>query len=528
MKLKREDGIDRGYGMVRKLSLLLVASSSHGHCRPGMSPQGATFHGRIRPVRCTVASDQPVQQAAESISAFLARECGDGSGTGGGSSSSEWAVTPLPALTHTVSPNECFKATSPAAAAPVFVKRSKGAAAGGPSPHHHRLQYEFEGMRAFAKYSKGLIAEPIAYSDAQQVLVTEWLTGYVPLSSFFGFVGPDAAALDVGLDVYQAMGTAMGRAHARTHRACLDDARRIALATRFRNPEPFAAWDEHLFSPTLRLLEDHGGSGSTCSDDVLRLLRRYNAPDAPGAGPDGATGALSDAVSRLRRTYLEKKEALMHGDLHSNNVMVRPPGGSDRDHRQLFKVIDFEKCACGPAGLDLGMFIASFLWYYPGHSDPSWRRGLAGGVLAVIDAYRQAFKVQLAGAGGAAQSRDVAIDMDAILNEILVDALGFAGLYTLFLGLHRGDAPGGVVEVLPLGSMPELSFGDTSGRLAAVQRRQTAMSVHALLLYLDHTMDGADRGWRACGVSGQSFAAVFATDDKVLQRGMDHATEFWY
>ena len=28
----------------------------------------------------------------------------------------------------------------------------------------------------------------------------------------------------------------------------------------------------------------------------------------------------------------------------------------------VFIVIDFEKCAYGPAGLDLGMFLANFMW----------------------------------------------------------------------------------------------------------------------------------------------------------------------
>ena len=505
--------------MLRLLLLLLPCS---GYRHP---------HGN-RPLRCTRASLQPASDeviAGQEISAFLAREYGN-SGT-------EWAVTRLAPM-HALSPNECFKATSREAAAaaavvtaPVFVKRSKGVPDSFPQ---HRLRYEFEGMRAFARYSKGLIAEPLMYSDAQQVLVTEWLAGYVPLSSFFGFAGPAAAvqALDVGLDVYQAMGTAMGRAHARTHKACLDDAQRIALAARFNNPEPFAAWDAHLFAPTMRAIEGQDGAG----DDVLQLLRRYNAA-RPGASQASGSGALTDAVSRLRHTYLGKKESLVHADLHSNNVLVRPPGRGDgarrdRDDRQPFKVVNFEKCACGPAGLDLGMFLASFLWYYPGHSDPSWRRGLAGGVLAVIDAYRQAFKVQITGAGGVARTRSVAIDVDAILDEVLVDALGFMGLYALFMAVHGSVAAGddAPIEVLPLGGMPELSFGDTAGRLAAVRRRQAAMSVHALLLYLDHTLDanGSDSGWRGCGVSAQSFAAVFAADDKTLQRGMDHATEFWY
>ena len=55
----------------------------------------------------------------------------------------------------------------------------------------------------------------------------------------------------------------------------------------------------------------------------------------------------------------------------------------------------------GPPGLDLGMFLANFLWFYAGHSDASRRRGAVSGVMATIDSYKSAFRVQLGGTSGA-------------------------------------------------------------------------------------------------------------------------------
>ena len=88
----------------------------------------------------------------------------------------------------------------------------------------------------------------------------------------------------------------------------------------------------------------------------------------------------------------------------------------------------------GPAGLDLGIFLANFLWYYAGHSEPSRRRGAVSGVMAVIDSYRSAFRVQLGsgtGSKGGQSPRQisqsvavpvaVAVDVEEILNEVGCD-----------------------------------------------------------------------------------------------------------
>ena len=48
-----------------------------------------------------------------------------------------------------------------------------------------------------------------------------------------------------------------------------------------------------------------------------------------------------------------------------------------------------------------------FLRYYSGHSEASRRRGIVSGVMAVIDSYKSAFRVQVGGTtgtGGAARA----------------------------------------------------------------------------------------------------------------------------
>ena len=73
-------------------------------------------------------------------------------------------------------------------------------------------------------------------------------------------------------------------------------------------------------------------------------------------------GPLKVAAARFGRKFLERSEALLHGDLHSGSVMV-----TDTDTR----VIDPEFAFYGPIGFDLGAFFANLLlsWYsQPGHA----------------------------------------------------------------------------------------------------------------------------------------------------------------
>lgn len=87
-------------------------------------------------------------------------------------------------------------------------------------------------MRVFSKYSPKEVPEILLYNDERQILVTEWLDCYLPLSHYFGFTPTlrtnkassgmreptTLPALEVDSDTCRAMGTIMGRSHARTYR----------------------------------------------------------------------------------------------------------------------------------------------------------------------------------------------------------------------------------------------------------------------------------------------------------------------
>ncbi|WP_409523576.1 S-methyl-5-thioribose kinase [Nitrincola sp. MINF-07-Sa-05] len=65
-----------------------------------------------------------------------------------------------------------------------------------------------------------------------------------------------------------------------------------------------------------------------------------------------ADDALRAEVAELKYGFMNRTEALIHGDLHTGSIFVRD--GS-------IKVIDPEFAFCGPVGFDLGTVLANFL-----------------------------------------------------------------------------------------------------------------------------------------------------------------------
>ena len=87
--------------------------------------------------------------------------------------------------------------------------------------------FRYVGMRVFSKYSPKDVPKVLLYDANLGILVSEWLEQYIPLSHFFGFTPivsegkVNVPHLEVDSDTCRAMGTIMGRSHARTHKCDL-------------------------------------------------------------------------------------------------------------------------------------------------------------------------------------------------------------------------------------------------------------------------------------------------------------------
>lgn len=92
---------------------------------------------------------------------------------------------------------------------------------------------------------------------------------------------------------------------------------------------------------------------------------RWTSPQLDGIAADiRADAALKVAVSRLKLMFLNRAEALLHGDLHTGSVMITP---------EDTRVIDPEFAFYGPMGFDIGAVLGNLLINYfsqDGHATP--------------------------------------------------------------------------------------------------------------------------------------------------------------
>ena len=90
----------------------------------------------------------------------------------------------------------------------------------------------------------------------------------------------------------------------------------------------------------------------------------------------GAATALADLLARSRPDD-PRAEVLLHGDLHSNNLLV---------HRDAISFVDLERVAVGPAAVDLGYFRAHAIAL--SIRRPGWSPTALGHADAMIERYR--------------------------------------------------------------------------------------------------------------------------------------------
>nr|WP_275983886.1 S-methyl-5-thioribose kinase [Paenibacillus hamazuiensis] len=142
-------------------------------------------------------------------------------------------------------------------------------------------------------------------------------------------------------------------------------------------------------------------------------------------------------VAKLKHHFLTHSQALIHGDLHTDSIMV-----TEKDT----KVIDPEFSFYGPAGFDIGTLFGSLLLSYvsqAGHcADLRERNDYQKYLLATVEEIWGHFTEQYEDLWGkCVNERTTAIPgtLDHVLHELLEDACGFAGciMISRVIGLVR-------------------------------------------------------------------------------------------
>lgn len=161
------------------------------------------------------------------------------------------------------------------------------------------------------------------------------------------------------------------------------------LEARFIQPNMRKVFETSLFLHDETWVEEEGGgSGDEKSiDDPVREAMN----EIPWKSREFRTEML-----KLRHIHMAKPECLVHGDLHTSNVMA------DADH---LKIIDMEYTYMGPFSGDTGYFLANLIyeylrWFYmPDHPEDYCARrrenalaAIKGIVLSYNTVFRECFE----------------------------------------------------------------------------------------------------------------------------------------
>lgn len=189
-------------------------------------------------------------------------------------------------------------------------------------------------------------------------------------------------------------------------------ARRQLMAQFTLNDELCKLTEEFIF--TFPYMEHESNYSNPATDQYARQHLRSDT-------------AYKLRVLRFKDLFLTKTDALMHADLHTGSLMVRP-GES--------YVIDMEFAQFGPFGFDVGKIIANFLMSYTSHfyhsQDDTYQKWLLNEALQIWRSFESRFLELWNGrdesallTAGLLSDQELAEYKEEFMLNVLHDSIGF-------------------------------------------------------------------------------------------------------
>jgi len=225
------------------------------------------------------------------------------------------------------------------------------------------IDFEVRGYELFSKYTPKMSPQLVYKDKSSNFIITDVLDGYESIRKYI-------IDGNMNADVSRQIGTVMGRNHARSHYKCINSTLYETYHSIFGVQPSYLARGEELFGSTLQYLSEVKGEEED-SNDISWI------PE-PLKKNISQLDRLIRILQNLHDTYKSKKECLIHGNLLSANVLINSDLEFNSEEEDLrdssVKVVNFEHFSLGPAGVDLGVFLLSHMWYYAVHTNLSHRR----------------------------------------------------------------------------------------------------------------------------------------------------------
>ena len=203
-----------------------------------------------------------------------------------------------------------------------------------------RIVFEHRAMREHTRHMPKLFPQILHFDPDLFLMVMEYLDGYTELRKLL-----------MAYKTCSSLGESLGNYLARTmfltsDLALLPSDRRLQAASMAGNWGMFK-WMEELSYTDPYTHRSRNSWNSPYLDDIASEFRN--------------DGPLKRAVARLKEKYMADPAVLVHGDLHTDSILVGENG---------IRVIDMEHSFYGPFGYDFGHLLGHlFLSYFSQNKD---------------------------------------------------------------------------------------------------------------------------------------------------------------
>ncbi|XP_071808727.1 methylthioribose kinase-like isoform X1 [Asterias amurensis] len=267
-----------------------------------------------------------------------------------------------------------------------------------------RVNVEFLAMRRYHQVVPGSVPEMYFYDEDTKCVVMEDLRSYEMMST-------QLSRGHLHMALAKELALLIARLHRATHIKTLSTEDFQEMVSTFRNTEMVTLNSDLTFTGVI----DPNEPTNHCSAELTDLARSVRDDQE-----------VLESVRTLNDIFTEQKECLTHGDLHLGSVMV--DGCTP-------KVIDAEFASVGPAGADIGIILANYLFYYaanllyPEKNYPTFCHQIREAIITTVEVYFL-------------EARDY-LSKDA-LSRLVSQTAGFTGCHIIkwMIGIAQSDLQG--------------------------------------------------------------------------------------
>lgn len=199
-----------------------------------------------------------------------------------------------------------------------------------------RIDAEYKALVKFHQLAPGCVPQPYFFNKQHNAVYLEDLEGYNILQQ-------NLISGQFDQKIAENLGQSLATVHSKTHIGKIGEDAINELFLHLDNSTMVGLTAEYVFTKPFNKSDDT----NKCSPEVSERLNLLYEDE----------NVLS-AAKALCKIFTEKKECLIHGDLHAGSIMVK---GTDT------RMFDLEFCTVGPAGYDLGVVLANFIFTYHRH-----------------------------------------------------------------------------------------------------------------------------------------------------------------